>query len=356
MTRSYTYRDAWERTVGNRGGRTVAIVNTLDPLLGILGNATIMAQSLRLMLEGVSVHWTVVECLLLITVVAIAPLCLMKNLSALAPYSTAGLAAVLFALAVMFYRLLDGSYQPGGVFYQDLATEMKPSFGTHNRPFSTEALPFVCMVYTSFDMHYNSPRYYAELQDASIPRFGRAVFYSFAAGSFLLFAIAATGFLTFGANSDSFILNNYAPMDPLATLSRLAIGLCALVAYPLNFIGVRNNCLDIFGIADKIDTDAKFNAFTIVLLSILTAVSCFATDLGLINSIGGGTTVTLVVFVFPALMFDALIQNKSDHSTVSERLEARLVIVLMVIGVVLGLIGVWNAIAQAITQQQGLIV
>jgi uncharacterized membrane protein len=136
-------------------------------------------------------------------------------------------------------------------------------------------------------------------------------------------------------------------MDPLATLSRLAIGLCALVAYPLNFIGVRNNCLGIFGIADKIDNDVKFNAFTIALLSILTVVSCFATDLGLINSIGGGTTVTLVVFVFPALMFYALIQNKSDHGTVTERLEAQLVIVLMVIGVILGLIGVWNAIKTA---------
>lgn len=350
MTRSCTYRDAWERSVGNGGGRTVAIVNTLDPLLGILGNATIMAQSLQLILEGVDIHWTVVECLLLITVVAILPLCLMKNLSSLAPYSTAGLGAVLFALAVMVIRIFDGSYQPGGVYYGDLAPEMKPSFGTRNSPLSTEALPFVCMVYTSFDMHYNGPRYYAELRDASILRFGQAVFYSFGAGSFLLFAIAAAGFLTFGGNSDSFILNNYSPKDPLATLSRIAIGLCALVAYPLNFIGVRNNCLDIFGIAEKIDTNVKFNAFTAFLLSILTGMSCFATDLGLINSIGGGTSVTMVAFVFPALMFCALIQNKSGHGTVAERLEAKLVMVLIVIGVVLGLIGVWDAIIKAITQ------
>jgi amino acid permease len=112
----------------------------------------------------------------------------------------------------------------------------------------------------------------------------------------------------------------------------------------LNFIGVRNNCLDIFGIADKINTAAKFNAFTIFVLSTLTVISCFVTDLGLISSVGGGTTVTLVCFVFPALMFCALIQNKSDHGTVGERLEALLVMVLMVIGVILGLIGVTRSI------------
>ena len=68
------------------------------------------------------------------------------------------------------------------------------------------------------------------------------------------------------------------------------------------------------------------------------------TDLGLINSVGGGTAVTLVDFVFPALMYRALIQNKTDHGTVGERLEVRLVMVLMVVGVILGLIGVWDSI------------
>ena len=351
-TRSSTYREAWEKSVGQRGGRMVAIVNTLDPLLGIFANASIMAQSLQLMLQGVlGIHWTVVECLLFITVVAILPLCLMKNLSALAPFSAIGLVAVLFTLVVMVVRCLDGTYQPGGVFYGHVPAEMKPTFGTQSRSLSIDALPFVCMVYTSFDMHYNSPRYFTELRHASIPRFRKAVFYAFGAGSVLFFSIAIAGFSTFGATSNSFILNNYSPHDPLATLCRLAIGVCSLAAYPLNFIGVRDNCLDIVGIRDKIDTAAKLNSFTIVLLSILTFTNCFVTDLKLINSVGGGTTVTLVDFVFPALMFRALVQNKPNHGTVRERLEARIVMALMMIAVVFGLIGVWDSIAIAVAQE-----
>ena len=62
-------------------------------------------------------------------------------------------------------------------------------------------------------------------------------------------AIACFGFLTFGGNSSSYILNNYSPHDPLATVSRLAVGLSTLVAYPIVFMGVRDGFIDIFEIS-----------------------------------------------------------------------------------------------------------
>lgn len=152
------------------------------------------------------------------------------------------------------------------------------------------------------------------------------------------------GFLTFGAHSDSYILNNYSSKDVLATVSRLAIGLCSLVSYPLNFIGVRDNCLDILGITDEIDTSAKLNVVTILLLSLMTLTSCFVTDLGLINSVGGGTTVTLVCFIFPAFMFR---EGMRKHGGVGPQWEVWIVMALMVVGVVLGIIGVWSSIVLA---------
>ena len=158
------------------------------------------------------------------------------------------------------------------------------------------------------------------------------------------FSIAVVGFLTFGSHSDSYILNNYSPKDTLATVSRLAIGLCSLVSYPLNFIGVRDNCLDILGITDEVDTTAKLNVFTLFLLSIMTIASCFITDLGLINSVGGGTTVTLVCFIFPAFMFREAMRKESSGGP---QWEVWLVMSLMVVGVVLGIVGVWSSVALA---------
>mmetsp|Transcript_32331 Transcript_32331/g.65591 ORF Transcript_32331/g.65591 Transcript_32331/m.65591 type:complete len:309 (+) Transcript_32331:826-1752(+) len=305
------------------------------------------------MLEGVGIDMNLTECLLTVTVVGILPLCLLKNLAALAPFSALGMAAVLLALGCMMVRYCDGSYQAGGRFYDDIPPSLRPSFGTISRPWSADALPFVCMVYTSFDMHYNSPRFYAELRDASIYRFSWVITYSFGTTALLYSAIAIVGFLTFGANSDSYILNNYSAQDGLATLSRLAIGLCSLVSYPLNFIGVRDNCLDLLGLTDEIAMRGLLNAFTVLLLFLLTVLSCFVTDLGLINSIGGGTTVTLVCFVFPAVMFR---EGMRKHCAAScdggggtmgakEQIEVWVAMLLMVLGVVVGVVGVWSSIA-----------
>jgi hypothetical protein len=124
-----------------------------------------------------------------------------------------------------------------------------------------------------------------------------------------------------------------------------------LVSYPLNFIGVRDNCLDILGITDKVDTAAKLNVFTVLLLSILTLISCFVTDLGLINSVGGGTTVTLVCFIFPALMFREGIRKYSSGSggiiRRNKQREAWFVIFLTVVGVLVGIVGVGASILYA---------
>lgn len=348
LSLSATYRECWERTVGHRGGMLVAIVNTLDPLLGILANASILSQSLQLMLLSVNVNLNLTECLLLVTVVGLLPLCLLKNLAALAPFSALGMVAVLCALGCMMIRYWDGSYQPDGQFYDEIPTHLRPSFGYTSRPWSVYALPFVCMIFTSFDMHYNIPRFYAELREASIPRFGQVVGYSFGITAVIYFSIAIVGFLTFGENADSYILNNYSSKDSLATLSRLAIGLCSLVSYPLNFIGVRDNCLDLLGLTDAMGTGGLLNVFTLLLLFLLTLISCFVTDLGLINAVGGGTTVTLVCFVFPAVMFW---QGKRQHHAVNggtmvgkNQMETCWVMMLMVVGVVVGVVGVWSSI------------
>ena len=266
----------------------------------------------------------------------------------------------------MLTRYLDASYRPGGYYYDDLPPslrfqgEIDVSKASTNHRDMTAILPFVTMVYTSFDMHYNSPRFYAELRNPTLRRFGKTVAYSFGLTAVLYAAIAVVGFLTFGVNSQSFILNNYSPTDPLATWSRVGIGLSSLLTYPLNFIGVRDNCLDILCIASRVDTDAKRNAFTISLLAVVTVLSSYISDLGLINSIGGGTTVTSVCFVFPAIMFfnhvriEAKIHGELGKPASCGRFhptnfflvygELCMVMLLMVVGVVLGVFGAWDSL------------
>lgn len=155
MSLSATYRECWERTVGNRGGIWVAIVTTADPLMGLFANSAILSQSLSFTLRGLGIYLNIPQCLVIIAVVALLPLCLMKNLGALAPFSVFGMAAVFTALGCMIVRYLDGSYLPGGEFYEQIAEEYRPVFGTKSNSFSFAVMPFVCMAFTGFDMHYN---------------------------------------------------------------------------------------------------------------------------------------------------------------------------------------------------------
>jgi amino acid permease len=339
MTGSASYRECWEETMGERGASTVALVNALLPGLGILSYSAILSQTLQSLFE--STGWNVPRetCLLLLTATVLLPLCLLKNLNVLAPFSALGTAAIIFAKLSMIVRCLDGSYTPGGLYCADISASLQPEFGTRNSSWSLEVLPFICMVFESWVMHYNSPRFYTELRQASIPRYSQAITYSFGLSAVIYTTTAAAGFLTFGGNADSYILNNYSPMDPLATASRLAVGVSTLLTYPLVFIGFRDGMVDLLDVPMERQTSHNMDVLTLFLLTILTVMAVFVTDLGTINAVGGGTLATALVFVFPALMYQQAVKLQFSGA---ER-EVWIAITLMVIGVILGLLGVWQS-------------
>ena len=172
-------------------------------------------------------------------------------------------------------------------------------------------------------MHYNSARFYTELKDASLPRFAFCVSAAFGFSSIVYIAIACLGYLTFGGNSSSYILNNYSPYDPLATLCRLAVGVSTLTTYPVRkmgahieghmrnhdpnhivpaqivFIGCRDGVLDVLDVPPERQTSRNLDMLTVVMLSFMTFIAIFVTDLGLINAVGGGSLATCIVFIVP---------------------------------------------------------
>mmetsp|Transcript_3009 Transcript_3009/g.8484 ORF Transcript_3009/g.8484 Transcript_3009/m.8484 type:complete len:472 (+) Transcript_3009:308-1723(+) len=346
MTGSTTYRGCWEATFGRKGARFVAIVQMLLAAQGDVAYATVLSQTFRSLLESVGIYWGRVTCLLVITVFPILPLCLMKDLNNLAPYSAVGVAGIGVTVAAMIVRLIDGSYQEGGKYFEDTAVKHRPNFGDDNRSMSVLILPFVCMVFQSWVMHYNSPRFFMELKDATIPRFTKAVSYSFSLCAAFYIVIAAAGYWTFGSGSASYILNNYSPNDPLATISRLCVAFSTLLTHPLAFFGARDGSLDILGVSEQWKTPTNMNIFTVILLSILTAIAVIFHDLGLINAVGGGCLATLLCFVFPAVMFHQAVAQ-SPYKTKNQEYEVALALVLMVIGIFLGAVGVYESLLQA---------
>lgn len=94
-------------------------------------------------------------------------------------------------------------------------------------------------------------------------------------------------------------------------------------------------------------TSTNLNIVSVFLLTIITLIAASITDLGVVNAVGGGSLGTIVVFVFPALMYRAAIENQHpDDIEGGSLMEVNCAIALMWFGIVIGIIGVYMAIKE----------
>lgn len=326
--------------MGSKGALAISWSNALKAAMANLAYSTILSQTFSSLSETVGFPISRIQALFLITIVALLPLCLLKNLSVLAPFSALGTLGIVLTAASMIIRFVDGSYQEGGQYFDDIPEHWRPYFGTDNRPFSPATLPFVCMLFEAYIMHYNSPRFYVELENATIPRFQRVCEISFGFSAICYMAIASVGFLTFGGNCDGYILNNYSPHDPFATVCRLCIALSTLLTFPIVFMGFRDGILDVMEFPTERQTVTNINLLTVILLTIITLTATVVTDLGMINAIGGGTLATAIVFVFPALMYRQAVKQLGTQAKPGQHTEVVIDMALMGFGITLGVTGV----------------
>jgi Transmembrane amino acid transporter protein len=144
-----TYRGCWQDTVGHSGSMLVSIINGLKATGANLAYATILADTTSTLLLSAGIQHDLPRntCLLLVTGLFVLPLCLLKNLAVLAPFSLLGTFGIILTAVAMAVRYFDGSYAPGGQYHDHIDVSLRPSFGTTNNTWSLEILPFVCMVY-----------------------------------------------------------------------------------------------------------------------------------------------------------------------------------------------------------------
>lgn len=346
MTMAATYREAWESTVGEAGSLVVALVNMLMAGLGNLSFSIVLADTFHSLFATIELHVSRTESLLIVTVVALLPLCLMKNLQVLAPFSIVGLIGMVFIAVAMAVRYFDGTYTEGGKFWADIPDHLKPSFGSIGAKGALHfnVLVLVCMIFNAYVAHYNAPRFYVELKHSTAQRFGAVVGYSFAVSALFYLFITVFGFLTFGENSSGFILNNYSTKDEIATICRLCIAFSIIFTYPIVFIGVRDGVLDLLLVPHDNHTSWNLNVLTLILLTILTVLASFMNDLGTVNAVGGGTLVTAIVFIFPAVMLFCAVKDLDGRATKGQRQEVVASMCLMCFGIFVGIIGVYLAL------------
>jgi len=250
--------------------------------------------------------------ILLLSALVLYPLCSLKNLSSLSPFSLLGLGGTLYTTVFMAIRYMDKSYLPGGKYFNDIT--LKPSFNQRGG-YALNHLTFVLlsMLSTSYVAHYNAPKFYSELKDNTMGRFNTVVGGAFLSAIALLVFVMCTGFLSFGGNTLGFVLNNYASTDNLATLGRFAIGLALLTGYPFTFSALREGVLDLQNI-QGVNRDAAFGKTTLVMLSLVTALALVLKDVGFVVSLTGALFGCTIMFVVPSIMNIAAIKKISART------------------------------------------
>eukprot|EP00903_Cladosiphon_okamuranus_P009008 g8617.t1 len=302
-TGASSYGDAWGRTIGAKTSWLPTGSCTAKTFFACMAYSIIIGDVFADVLTafgapGILAARTNILCL--VSTGVLLPLCLLKDLSALSYTSILGVLGTVYTAVVMGIRFFDKSYVEGGRFFAGLAEDAKPVF-SGTGAMNSGALILVSMLSTAFVAHFNAPKFYADLKDKSVPRYNAVVGTSFATAIGLVVIMTLFPYLTFGGASKSFILNNFATTDRLATSCRLAIATSIVGGYPLVFLGAKTGAMSAFGYSNPTETQRKIG--TTLLLAFFTAIGVLLTDLGFVVSFGGAVLGSALVFIFPTMMW-----------------------------------------------------
>ncbi len=303
--RTTNFQDTWAKSVDPSTAKLINGGITLMCFFTVLSYSIIIGDSFTGLAKGFNlpeIFASRTSVILFMTTFALLPLCSLQNLSALAPFSLLGLGGVLYTAAYMTMRYLQKYYSPGGTMFSMIPPSSQPIFDrSTGRFFSKKTFKLLSMLGTSYIAHFNAPKFYSELENATIARYNIVVGSAFMIAMFFFSLIMSVGFLTFGGNCMGLILNNYASSDLGASFARLAIGGAILTSYPFAFSALVDGLLDLRQVYG--DNRSKLvRPYTIGLLTLVTAMALIFKDVGFVNGLSGALFGCLLLMVLPALM------------------------------------------------------
>jgi len=346
MTGATSYREAWSNTVSPATSWIPAASCTFKTSVAVLAYSMILSDTSSSLLATAGVAATRNQCLLGVTSLILLPLCLLKNLSSLAPFSLLGSLGMVYTTIAMAIRYFGGAYKaPAGKLLSSVSTPgYLPSFGAKGATsvLTPKAFILIGMLSTAFMAHFNAPKFYVELKNNTIERYNKVVGLSFAISIALFSAITALGYLTFGGASAGLILNNYANADSLMSFSRIAVFVSIVFSYPLSFVGVRDGVLDLLNVKER--PNSLLNTLTLGLLSLVTLGALKVKDVSFVLAFGGATLGNALIYVYPVLMFREAVKQLKEPTKAIQR-EVKLAMGLVALGIGMGFTGAKMAIA-----------
>ena len=302
LTKSTSYKTAWETSISPSTSYIPAVAVTFKTICATLAYSMILGDTFYSLLGSIGItHLSKTMVLSTVTATVLLPLCLLKNLSSLAPFSLLGSLGMVYTAIAMFIRYVGPTYKlsssaaAAGMYLTDLPIHLQPKFGTIGAMGVLTPVTSILlgMLSTSYMAHFNAPKFYNELYNNTVPRFMKVVASSFGISIALFTFIGSIGFLTFGSNASGFILNNYSTKDVLMSLSRVAVAVSLVGSYPLAFVGARDGLMDVLSIRNK-SSNKILNTITVALLSAITAAALIIPDVSFVLAFAGYVNANLM--------------------------------------------------------------
>lgn len=300
-------------------------------------------------------------CIVALTCGCLYPLALLPSLKALAPVSLLGVAGMGVTCAVMAWQY----------FFRAGHAASFGVIGTSSNPLS--ALVLGSMAATSYLCHFSAAAFF-KMVDNKRDDYKRLAVYGFGGTALINCIMLSIGFLTFGGNCASYILNNYASNDGLANVCRLFMIVSVIGSYPFMVGGAKVSVCSLLASsksmlkrrlgggsksavyrfmyntdANKTDDDGsdpsnndeaslemisprlnKLITTTIVVAAMIP--SLIFQNAGLVISFNGATMGSCIAYIFPTFM--AL--KSKQHATKKSRRINTLVLLWGIVAVVAG--------------------
>eukprot|EP01060_Flectonema_neradi_P020512 TRINITY_DN28027_c0_g1_i1.p1 TRINITY_DN28027_c0_g1~~TRINITY_DN28027_c0_g1_i1.p1 ORF type:complete len:452 (+),score=41.52 TRINITY_DN28027_c0_g1_i1:96-1451(+) len=186
------------------------------------------------------------------------------------------------------------------------------------------AVPVMSVAFTA---HYNGPRFYQELSDRSLYRYGHVIAFGMAFSFASYLAVGVCGYLTFGEATLGSILMNYSPTWRVAKFARLFLSMVVSFTFPLANHAARESILSLISGGEVTTNNSPPEVFlplTLLLVFITTLLGIYFTEIEKVLAFKGALFGTCIVYIFPPIMYVRLRELNREAKRHGDESEADL--------------------------------
>lgn len=293
-----SFGELWSKTFGPESAwiadASVLVNNGLACLAYCVLIADFLTKSLGGLLPGIPLLQTRGADLVLVATGLLVPLSLLKDLAPLRFSSIAGLIATFygFLLLVSDAATSVDVLDPRGPVLQNFF------------PVRADFFASLALFSSAFMAHYNSPKFYSDLQDNTIGRFATLVVGAFGLALVAFSMFGFSGFALFGFGVKGNVLTNYG-LSTKVLLAWLGMGFSVVFTYPLVFSTFRDSASALLKRAGLVKNpmDSAFRVpFTLLAVGLMVVGGTFFGNVAVVNGIKGAVLSSCLAFIYPALI------------------------------------------------------